>query len=1081
VAGAAGLLVIYPDDVDALARKLWTLPDLIDYKLHRRLIFDKPDPETQYDVRLFEEFQKAKSRASGSNFRDLSNVLAEVPDDIHVVPHPQVERVIKNLEIRRSCFLIGSSSSGKSILSLQIGRRLLLAGHSVVHLNLGTMATLPGNALEKFILTSGEDRPEVAILDDLQSSPAGSRYLLCVANLARRASIENPPAILAITWSEFAQESLTWMEDCLPLYVRSDEVWQGFSRTFGSSLQPSERDKLIERFGDDLLLLRAALELGSTTKALPSHKEVAQSIWQRRTEGFPGNPVFAKRIALVAGSLGRYDVPTPRSFLIDEAAVGSAEIEKAELSGLLRRVRDYVTLGHRSLCALLVDWLNEQGAWQMLSERGTSMSSANVMLDYLRSLGSGLAVETLRALQARAGFKQASQLNKQAAVTVEIWKAFDTVVERIEHQQAIDPTWGGIPSSAMFAVQALSQVGKAETAAASSEFIRRHWKIIDGRLEINVKGLKSAGDFQEIGKDMAEEDTLIAASGMALPFAPAQSIDLEQFHWTWLSGVFLCAEAAVASDSEHVKEFAKAVEATQLRSGAFYPERVPWATARVLLGLAAAGQTIKNSTSVVSATQWLIADREVGGARRNDGLWESGTGTWNSRLETTGMVLLALAAVGVDSSKPELGVAREYLLSQRHEWIKPEQEIDGAMALQAYLEAGGAWENVAREAQQLSRWAIGEAFWRTATVTSEKSLKQSCNVAQIASHLVSIGWTAVRTNLPAFFDALAVPGAYDYAERLDAKRASMESTPVGDADDLGRESESASTRVEETSLRCLKELSRISLSEATVIGKYRRYDERVRNALRRWAQRIARPLRNPSEAPEHFLIWALPGSGKTFLIQETARSIKPAIPYFELNVAKTTREEFLERIEEIKACKIPSLCLIDEVDARTEEEWVYESFFSLLDPSDRHVVFVLIGSSPTGIAGLVRSMRARKKGRDLVDRVKEENRFDIPPMSLEDRVTVIASQIYEAMSEQNQRLTEIEKLALYYVLVNDELQTPRQLHELALGAVQRKPLDESRIQYDDLFLRFDHRNQDFYGWHRRAAQELWGVFVRIEE
>jgi hypothetical protein len=715
----------------------------------------------------------------------------------------------------------------------------------------------------------------------------------------------------------------------------------------------------------------------------------------------------------------------------------------------------------------------------MLSERGTSMNSANVMLDYLRSLGSGLAVETLRALQARAGFKQASQLNKQAAVTVEIWKAFDTVVERIEHQQAIDPTWGGIPSSAMFAVQALSQVGKAETAAASNEFIRRHWKIIDGRLEINIKGLKSAGDFQEIGKDMAEEDTLIAASGVALPFAPIQSIDLEQFHWTWLSGVFLCAEAAISSDSEHVKEFAKAVEATQLQSGAFYPERVPWATARVLLGLAAAGQTIKNSTSVASATQWLIADREVGGARRNDGLWESGTGTWNSRLETTGMVLLALAAVGVDSSKPELGVAREYLLSQRHEWIKPEQEIDGAMSLQAYLEAGGAWENVAREAQQLSRWAIGEAFWRTATVTSEKSLKQSCNVAQIASHLVSIGWTAVRANLPAFLDALALPGAYDHAEQLHPKTPNMESAAIGDTDDV-RENDSAVTHVEKGALRCLRELSRISLSEATVIGKYRRYDERVRNNLRRWAQRISQPLQNPSDPLEHFLIWALPGSGKTFLIREIARSIQPSIPYFEINVAKDARDKFEKKVEEMKNCETPSLCLIDEVDARAEEEWVYDSFFSLLESSERRGVFVLIGSSPTGIAGLVRGMRARKKGLDLVDRVKEENRFDIPPMSLEDKVTVIASQIEEAMSKKDQHLTEIEKLALYYVLVNDELQTPRQLRELALGTVQRKPLDESRVQYDDLFLRGDYRNQVFYGRHRRAAQELSGVFVRIE-
>ena len=51
------------------------------------------------------------------------------------------------------------------------------------------------------------------------------------------------------------------------------------------------------------------------------------------------------------------------------------------------------------------------------------------------------------------------------------------------------------------------------------------------------------------------------------------------------------------------------------------------------------------------------------------------------------------------------------------------------------------------------------------------------------------------------------------------------------------------------------------------------------------------------------------------------------------------------------------------------------------------------------------------------------------------------------------------------------------LRELALGTVQRKALNESRVQYDDLFLRGDYRNQVFYGRYRRAAQELSGVNV----
>jgi len=64
-------------------------------------------------------------------------------------------------------------------------------------------------------------------------------------------------------------------------------------------------------------------------------------------------------------------------------------------------------------------------------------------------------VDSLRALHARAGLKDRPQLNRRAVAVVEIWQAFDAIVERIERQQQKDPTWNAVPSSAMFAIQAL--------------------------------------------------------------------------------------------------------------------------------------------------------------------------------------------------------------------------------------------------------------------------------------------------------------------------------------------------------------------------------------------------------------------------------------------------------------------------------------------------------------------------------------------------------------------------------------------------------------------------------------------------
>jgi hypothetical protein len=264
--GGAGVVVIYPDDMDALARGEWTVPELLEYKLHRRLVLDKPDPDTQYDARLLAELREAQSSTRGSQFRDLNEVINELSDDLRLWPEsPLVARATSALKAGRNCLLSGPSSSGKSVVSLQIGRRLSLNGWKVIHLNLGTTAALPGDALNQLILRPVTGGTELAILDDLQSSPAGSRYLLAIANLARRASMDRPLAILALTWPDYASEVTAIFEDFLLLAVQPHQVRQDLVRQYGAGLPTKDSSDLADRFGEDLFLLRAAL--GSSARS----------------------------------------------------------------------------------------------------------------------------------------------------------------------------------------------------------------------------------------------------------------------------------------------------------------------------------------------------------------------------------------------------------------------------------------------------------------------------------------------------------------------------------------------------------------------------------------------------------------------------------------------------------------------------------------------------------------------------------------------------------------------------------------------------------------------------------------------
>ncbi|MHB8388900.1 MAG: hypothetical protein ACYDBH_04865 [Acidobacteriaceae bacterium] len=1070
----ASVIPLFPADVDALAAGKVELLDLIQFKLYRRLILDKPDPGTEFDGRLFAEFIAARS-GSSAGVEDLQTVLKTTTDDDQCwVDHPLVGPVRTALEHDRGCLLVGPSSSGKSVLTFQVGKSFLLGGRSVGYLNLGLVES---NAAPLFGVVSSRPKrngPSVLIVDDLQSNPAVARYILAVSSAGRRASLELPPPVLAVSWVEFSADAVAWFDDCLPIAVRSHQIRLRLAGHYRDSLAQEDIETLLSSCGDDIFLLRLSLDHSTEQDKCIGPHQLAEFVWRARTEDSGVDDTEARRVGLVAASLGRFDIAVLPGFLSHEARSSSGALQRLIRSGLLRRHQANLSLGHRSLSALMADWLDEEGGWAELDRVGGPRTAGSVVLNYLRSLGSSLAVDSLRALHARAGFKDRPKLNRRAAALVELWDAFNAVLERIEHQQARDATWGSVPSSATFAIMAFAEVGRADFARDSVAFLRRHWRVSDSKVDVICDGLSTIEDFDQIRLAMQEEDVANAANQPA-GWIPAAEVNVERFHRTWVSGLILCSEAVAQDGTVSLHKLASMVEHEQLDSGAFYPERVPWCTARVLLGLAACGRTVDTSPAVARAVKWLLRDRAEGGAC-SGGLWQSGTGRWNSTLETTGMVLLALGAVGHDCSDQRLESARTYLLSQKNRWTAPGKELDGALVIQALLDTGVSWEDVAAESQALSRWAKGEAFWQGVVRTAKESLDQSCRVAQIASHLVNIGWTAIRTDLPAFLDALATP-------ELGRSNVEIARSQRGDGVKMAVEPRLPDGAEVDLELDALRQLDVISFQNCSVVGEYRRYDERVRNALRDWTNRIEGPLKVATRSHENFLIWAAPGSGKSFFIQEIAATLAPRVRYYDLNLARLSEDEFSQRLCEVRACAKPTLCLLDEIDARREEVWPYEKCFSDMDlnlEGIRPVVFVLIGSASSGMQGMLQGMLSRSKGKDLVDRIPISNRFEIPGLTLEDRVVVVASQVVSAARARGQVVCEIERLALHYVLKNADLRTPRQLRDLAFGAVERMSDGDNRLKYDDLFARGDNRDKLFWVSNQEAAAEMSNTFVRID-
>ncbi|MGB8707377.1 MAG: alpha/beta fold hydrolase [Dehalococcoidia bacterium] len=276
----------------------------------------------------------------------------------------------------------------------------------------------------------------------------------------------------------------------------------------------------------------------------------------------------------------------------------------------------------------------------------------------------------------------------------------------------------------------------------------------------------------------------------------------------------------------------------------------------------------------------------------------------------------------------------------------------------------------------------------------------------------------------------------------------------------------------------------VVLSRYRVVGDYTRYEETVRNTVQDVWHKIAAGFDRPSRKRENYLIWAAPGSGKTYFVQQVAASLPQTVRYQECNLAKCSREEFLSGLAQLNAENKPCLCLIDEIDAKSHEAWPYEVLLPYLDAGvDRgaQFVFVLAGSSGSSLTEIKECITSRPKGADLITRIPAGNEFEIPPMKLGDRVLVVLSQFRQAGREVGRQVQAVEKLGLYYVALNSRLANARQLRELAVRTIERLPTSEDRVKYDYLFGAGDPENKAFWMQSLPAAADLANRFVMLED
>ncbi len=282
----------------------------------------------------------------------------------------------------------------------------------------------------------------------------------------------------------------------------------------------------------------------------------------------------------------------------------------------------------------------------------------------------------------------------------------------------------------------------------------------------------------------------------------------------------------------------------------------------------------------------------------------------------------------------------------------------------------------------------------------------------------------------------------------------------------------------------IKALDEVTLSRYKVVGNYTRYDEEVRNTLNEARMKIMGACLKPSRKRENHLVWAAPGSGKTFFVEQMAASLSGAIRFQELNLAKCSEQDFRAGLSGFDCKDSPCLCLIDECDAKPQEPWPYEMLLPYLDASVERgtpLVFVLAGSGGENLRELKKRISARPKGPDLLSRIPAGNEYEIMPLNIGDRILVILSQFREVGKEFNREIRSVEKLGLYYVALNPRLANARQLREFAVRAIERVPSNDDRVKYDHLFSAGDPENKAFWIQAQPTAVGLVNTFAMLKD
>lgn len=659
----------------------------------------------------------------------------------------------------KSVYVKGKSSSGKSILVSQVLSKLP-QDNIFTWLNLTNVGI---NEYELFFSIANDysqnSKTHIIVLDDIQSNPS-------MIDAAKKI-IDTFSALYNHT--RFITVLIGW--DSVESLVRSVypniKVFLCYGTELVSNMVNKSNfqrlnDPICQNSNGDAFLARQTIKFFQERGDGANVTKLNEFIYNNyvKQQALSND---AKRVLYHLAALGEFEIHSNMQYLFGISQTGCKElIDRKLIRGYLSSSGEqYYYIGHRSLAHILYLYLHN-----LLHEQKQSMEIA---MEYLKNEGTEQIYSMLERLDL--------VLTMGSHMLGNIWKAFTNARGALFLQVDRDNTWGNNVASMIFCANALQAISFDKQAnllwRSVADAIRKLWRPAEDLLSIEYIGAQTEYpygitseicDFEEIKNRMIEED----GKNSFDKSMKGTEIDYKRFHNNWVLGLLLDFEGKAVDGRDDIRNaYIECAKKMQLPCGGFYPQRVSWVTARIIMGLCECGLDYQNSPLVRRACDWLVEQF----VKQHNLIWKqsfmtcggwiSGTGTWNTNEQATLMCLSALLMAnypilpnGYLQKVIDMVWDNRHRLNTSTSEDGDEKEDDKTWLIDTMILAGKDIFSMRNEIQTLLNHINNS--WSQVGKTANETQGESCQVSFDTFELIKLIWTVLSKNINILLGGLQI-------------------------------------------------------------------------------------------------------------------------------------------------------------------------------------------------------------------------------------------------------------------------------------------------------------------------------------